>query len=555
MKSAIAVAFCLMSGAAMAQTAQELIDSGKNTENVPTFGMGYRLNQNSPLKQITPKNVKRLVPVWSASVSNDQGELAQPTIYNGVMYVVNGNGTFAFDVETGAKIWATPVDYDRAAARMSSAGLNMRGGATIYNGKLYRETIDCFVIALDMKTGKEVWRQKFADFKEGYTGIIAPLVANGVVITGMAGGDRTTRGFLKGWDPETGQNLWTHYNIPAPGEPGSETWPKDIPDAWKYGGGATWQNGSYDAELDLVYWGTGNAEPYNPIYRGGNDSLYTASVVAIRPKTGERVWHYQFIPNESYDFDGTAEPVLADLTVGGVKRKALISANKNGFMYVIDRTNGKLIAAHPFVKVNWASHVDLKTGRPVLTDVLERAMKGETVEVFPARGTNASLIAFNPKTGLVYVNAWESSRIMKYTKVDFKLGAGSTGIETSFRTPPNGEPWGYHMAFDPVTGKAAWKTPVRETYISAGMLATDGGLLFTGRLNGDFIALDQSSGKELWKFKTGSGINAPAITYTVKGKQYVTIMSGTGGVLNRVMKVADIANTGGSVWTFALMKD
>jgi alcohol dehydrogenase (cytochrome c) len=542
-------------GCALAQTAQELIDNGKDSENVTTFGMGYHLNQYSPLSQINKSNVKRLVPIWSTSLSNDAGELAQPTIYNGVMYVVNGHWTFALDVATGQQIWRTPVEFERGAARVGQPGVIMRGGATIYDGKLFRETIDCHVVALDMKTGKEIWRQKFADYKEGYTGIIAPLVANGVVITGMAGGDRTTRGFLDGWEPETGKKLWRRYTIPAPGEPGSETWPKDMPDAWKYGGGATWQNGSYDPELDLVYWGTGNAEPYNPAYRGGADSLYTASMIAIRPKTGELVWHYQYIPNESFDFDGSAEPVLADLRIDGQVRKVLLSANKNGFMYVIDRTDGKLIAAHPFVKVNWASHIDLKTGRPVLTDIYDQAVKGETVEIWPSRGTNASLMAFNPKTGLVYVNSWEVARILKYTKFEFILGQGSTGVETSFRAPPAGEPWGYHMAFNPMTGKAEWKVPVTGTVISAGMLATDGGLLFTGRLNGEFIALDQTTGETLWKFKTGSGINSPPITYTHKGRQYVTTLSGIGGVVNRTMKAADAVPTGGSVWTFALMPD
>ena len=198
MKKILATLLCFCCGSALAQTAQELIDNGKNSENVTTFGMGYHLNQYSPLSQINKSNIKRLVPVWSTSLSNDTGELAQPTIYNGVMYVVNGHWTFALDVATGQQIWRTPVEYDRGAARVGAAGVILRGGATIYNGKLFRETIDCHVIALDMKTGKQIWKQKFADFKEGYTGIIAPLVANGVVITGMAGGDRTTRG-ASGW--------------------------------------------------------------------------------------------------------------------------------------------------------------------------------------------------------------------------------------------------------------------------------------------------------------------------------------------------------------------
>ena len=239
MKKILAALLCCWCSPALAQTAQELIDSGKNSDNIPTFGMGYRLNQYSPLNQINKGNVKRLVPVWTTSLANDVGEMAQPTIYNGVMYVVNGHWTFALDVATGRLIWRTPVEYERAAARVGTAGALMRGGATIYNGKLFRQSLDCHVMALDMKTGKQIWKQKFADYKEGYIGVIAPLVANGVVITGMAGGDRTTRGFLDGWDPETGQQLWRRYTIPAPGEPGSETWPKDIPDAWKYGGGAT----------------------------------------------------------------------------------------------------------------------------------------------------------------------------------------------------------------------------------------------------------------------------------------------------------------------------
>jgi alcohol dehydrogenase (cytochrome c) len=555
MRKILAALLCCWCGPALAQTAQELIDSGNNTDNVPTFGMGYRLNQYSPLSKINKGNVKRLVPLWTTSLANEVGELAQPTVYNGVMYIVNGHWTFALDVATGQPIWRTPVEYERAAARVGNAGAIMRGGATIYNGKLFRQSLDCHVIALDMKTGKQIWKQKFADYKEGYIGVIAPLVASGVVVTGMAGGDRTTRGFLDGWDPETGQHLWRRYTIPAPGEPGSETWPnKDIPDAWKYGGGATWQNGSYDPELDLVYWGTGNAQPYNPAYRGGMDSLYTASVLAIRPKTGEMVWHYQYIPNESFDLDGSAELVLADLTINGQVRKVLMSAQKNGFLYVLDRTNGQLIAAHPYVKVNWATHIDLETGRPVLTDVYDRAVKGETVEVWPSRGTNASLMAFNPKTGLVYLNSWEIARILKYVKFEFVLGQGSTGVETSFKAPP-GEPWGYHMAFDPLTGKAKWKIPLIESVSSAGMLATDGGLLFTGGITGDFIALDQDTGESLWRFKTGSGINSAPITFTHQGRQFVTVLSGIGGSVNRRVKGYDLIPSGGSVTTFALMPE
>ena len=225
MKKILAAILCAWCSVALGQTAEELISDGKNTENVTTFGMGYDLKMYSPLKQINKSNVKRLVPIWSFSTSNDMGDLSQPTVYNGVMYVVNGNWTFAIDIETGRQIWRTPVNFDRGALRVSGGGALMRGPATIYNGKLFRTTLDAHVIALDMKTGKEVWRQKYADFKEGYKGVVAPTIANGVLISGTGGGESTTRGFIEGYDPDTGKRLWRTWTIPAPGEKGSETWP------------------------------------------------------------------------------------------------------------------------------------------------------------------------------------------------------------------------------------------------------------------------------------------------------------------------------------------
>jgi alcohol dehydrogenase (cytochrome c) len=552
MKKILAALLCAWFGLASAQTAEELLADGKNTENVLTFGMGYDLKMWSPLKQINKSNVKRLVPIWNLSLMNEMGELAQPTVYNGVMYVVNGNWTFAIDVATGRQIWRTPVNYERGALRVTTGGAYLRGAATIYNGKLFRQNIDGHVAALDMKTGKEIWKTKFGEWKESYGGIVQPSIANGVLISGMAGGDRTARGFLDGYDPETGKQLWRRWTVPAPGEPGSETWPnKEFPDAWKYGGAATWQPGSYDPQLDLFYIGTGNAEPYNPKYRGGMDSLYAASVLAIRPKTGEMAWYYQFLPNDSFDFDATAENIIADIQVEGKPRKVLINVNKNGFVYVIDRTDGKLIAAHPFVNQNWAKHIDLKTGRPVLTDLLDRAIKGETIDLLPRLGTNATLSAYNRRTGMLYLNSWELIRVMKFVDVELKIGQGYTGIETSSKFP---KPIGYHVAMNPLTGKVAWKTPLQDFASSAGVLGTDGGLLFTGKLTGEFIALDQATGKQLWQFKTGSSVNAPPITYTNKGVQYVTILSGRGGS-NPTRAVGDIVPAGGSVWTFALLPE
>jgi len=532
------------------QTTADLVNDGKDTARVATQSMGYDRKSYSPLRQINTSSVKRLVPIWNASVMNDQGELAAPTVWDGVMYVINGRWTFAIDIETGRQIWRTPVTLEPGIDRAAIT----RGAATIYNGKVFRVTIDNHVLALDMKTGKEVWNQKFADAKEGYYATSAPIVANGVLISGMAGGESTTRGFLDGWDPDTGKKLWRRHTIPAPGEPGSETWPAGS-DAWKYGGGPTWRSGSYDPELDLVYWGTGNAEPYNPQPRGGLDSLFTSSVLAIRPKTGEIACHFQYTPNDVYDVDGADEHVLADIRVDGQLRKVMIQPNKNGFLYVLDRTNCRLIAAHPYVKVNWATHIDLATGRPVLTDVYKRFLAGEEVEIWPSRGTNAVPVAFNPNTGLVYAPTWNLPRLQKLAPpAPQVLGTSTTGVSARLPDVKPGDVLGYFVAINPLTGAKKWEVPLTDLPSSAGMLATGGGLVFTGKLTGEFVALDESTGRTLWQFKTGSSINATAITYTHRGRQYVSVASGLGGGLaNRY--AAGKVPTGGSVWTFALMPD
>src|SRR5215471_2063631 len=533
----------------LAQTTEELVNDGKNPENVLSHSMGYDRKSYSPLKQINKTNVKRLVPIWSTSLMNEQGELSAPTVYNGVMYVVNGKWSFAIDVETGQQIWRTPVDLEQGVTR---SAFN-RGGATIYNGKLFRVTVDNHVLALDMKTGQQVWNQKYADLKDGYYSTGGPIVANGVLISGEGGGESTTRGFLDGWDPDTGKKLWRRYTIPAPGEPGSETWPKGT-NAWSQGGGPTWRSGSYDPQLDLVYWGVGNAEPYDPRPREGLDSLYTNSVLAIRPKTGEIACYYQYTPNDVYDVDATDENVLADIQVNGQLRKVMIQTNKNGFMYVLDRTNCKLIAANPLTRVNWATRIDMATGRPVLTDVSKRFAAGEEVEIYPSRGTNAVPIAFNPNTGLIYASTWNLPRIQKLvmTPAPQVLGGSTTGVTARLPQVQSGQPYGHFTAIDPLTGKPKWAIPMLDLPSSAGVLATGGGLIFTGKLTGEFLALDEETGKTLWQFKTGSSVNSTAITYTHNGKQYVTVASGLGGGLAS-RYAADKVPAGGSVWTFAVM--
>ncbi len=532
----------------LAQTTEELVNDGKNTENVTTQSMGYDRKSYSPLKQIDKSNVRRLVPIWNASLMNDQGELAAPTIYNGVLYAINGRWTFAIDVATGKQIWRTPVKLEPGIRRIAFH----RGAATIYNGKLFRVTIDNHVLALDMKTGQELWNQKFADARDGYFASGGPIVANGVLISGVAGGEYTTRGFLDGWDPDTGKKLWRRYTIPAPGEPGSETWPKNS-EAWTQGGSPTWRSGSYDPQLDLVYWGTGNAEPYDPRPREGLDSLFTNSVLAIRPKTGEIACYFQYTPNDVYDADGTDENVLADIQVDGQLRKVMIQTNKNGFLYVLDRTNCKVIAAHPYVKVNWATHIDLVTGRPVLTDIYKRFAAGEEVEIWPSRGTNAVPIAFNPNTGLIYASTWDIPRIEQLARPrPVVMGAGSTGVNARLPEIKPGDVVGHFLAINPLTGEKKWEIPLTDLPSAAGMLATGGGLVFTGKLTGEFMALDETTGQTLWQFKTGSSINSTAITYTYKGRQYVTVASGLGGN-EATLYAGTKVPTGGSIWTFALM--
>ncbi len=339
---------------ALAQTADEL----KNDQNTPgdilTYGMGYGHQRYSPLTQINRDTVKRLVPAWSYSMADNNGQQSHPLVKDGVIYITDHAKTVALDALTGKQIWKSVIEYAPETTRVVCCGIVNRGAA-IFEGKLFRTTLDASVIALDPKTGKELWRTKSADPKDGYSMTVAPLVANGVVIAGVAGAEFGHRGYLEGYDPQTGKVLWRTWTIPEPGQKGSETWPKN--DAWKSGGGSTWLTGSYDPELDLVFWGTGNPAPWNPLGRVG-DNLYTNTTLAIRPKTGEIAWYYQNTPGDPFDYDGVNELVHADLQVNGQTRKVIMQAHRNGFFYVLERATGKLVAANKFVKVNWADGVE-----------------------------------------------------------------------------------------------------------------------------------------------------------------------------------------------------
>jgi alcohol dehydrogenase (cytochrome c) len=543
----------LVSASAFAQTLDDLKNDAKTPDNVLTYGMGYGQQRYSTLKQINTKNVSKLAPVWGFSLNNPQGQEAQPIISDGVMYVSTHSDTFAIDALTGKQIWTNKIELPSDVFKMACCGIVNRGVA-LYNGKVFRTTLDAHVQALDAKTGKEIWKSKAADYKQGYAMTVTPLVANGVLITGISGGEYGTRGFIDGWDLETGKQLWRRYTTAAPGEKGGDTWPGDTA---QKGGAPAWLTGTYDPELDLMYWGTGNGGPWNAEYRKG-DNLYICSVLAIRPKTGEIVWHYQFSPNDIYDYDGVNELVHADLKVGGQTKKVIMQANRNGFFYVIDRTNGKLLAANQFAKkMNWAEKIDMATGRPVESQITKDLRSGKKVEVWPSAfgGKNWNPMSFNPQTGLVYANTLNFGMEYSTNKPEYKLGEWYMGVEFSPAPPKDGSAMGYLMAIDPMTGKAKWEMPWKNMPSFSGIMSTASGLLFTGNAEGEFMALDANTGKKLWQFQTSSGIISPPVTWQHNGKQYVTVVTGSGGVY-ALSGDPRMANTpaGGSVWTFALAK-
>jgi len=541
---------------ALAQTADELKNDDKTPGDVLTYGMGYSQHRFSPLTQINRQTVKRLVPAWSYSLADNRGLEGQALVKDGVVFLTDHEKTVAVDALTGREIWKTMVEYPPETTRVVCCGIVNRGAA-LFDGKLYRTTLDANVIALDAKSGKEVWRTKSSDPKDGYSMTVAPLVANGVVIAGVAGAEYGIRGYLEGFDAQTGKSLWRTYTIPEKGQPGSETWPGDT---WKQGGGSTWITGSYDPDLDLVYWGTGNPAPWNPLNRKG-DNLYTNSVLAFQPKTGKVVWHFQMTPGDPFDYDGVNEWILADLPVDGGTRKVVMHADRNGYLYVIERATGKLVAANAFVKVNWADGIDKETGRPVWSAETKAVVdKGEKQRIYPAvsGGKNWGPMAFDPTRRLLYINTNEWGMDYEPAPVEqvANLKAGQPHYGVKFPAAFDADKRGLLRATDPLTGKAKWELPFKSPNI-AGVLATAGGLVFTGMLTGEFIAVDADTGKIVWQFQTPSGIVGQPITWEKDGKQYVTVTSGIGGVYALKMGDPNVAKVpaGGSLWTFKLFED
>jgi alcohol dehydrogenase (cytochrome c) len=542
----------------LAQTADELKHDEKTPGDVLTYGMGYSQRRFSPLAHINRDNVKRLVPAWSYSMADNRGQEAQPLVKDGVIYLTDHEKTIAIDALSGKQIWKSILEYPPDTTRVVCCGIVNRGAA-LFDGKLYRTTLDAHVIALDLTTGKEVWRTKSADPQDGFSMTGAPLVANGVVITGVAGAEFGHRGYLEGLDPQTGEQLWRTYSIPAPGEPGSETWAGE---SMKTGGGSTWITGSYDPELDLVFWGTGNPAPWNPLGRQG-DNLYTNSILAIQPSTGKVVWWYQMTPNDPFDYDGVNELVQAELTIDGTPRQVIMQANRNGFLYLLERATGKLLAANKFVKVTWAERIDMATGRPVWTEVTKAALEGQNVQVWPSLigGKNWHPMSYSPVSQLLYVNTtafgWDYQPLPREEVSNLKPGQPHYGVKRPLvflYDDPNGR--SYLRAIDPLTGQSKWAVPFQSPNFS-GTLVTAGGLVFTGRLTGEFMAVDADTGQRLWEFQTSAGIVGQPITWERDGKQYVTVTSGATGPY--VMRAGDpnLANVpaGGSLWTFKLFEE
>jgi alcohol dehydrogenase (cytochrome c) len=551
-----AIAFtAAFAGGGFAQSAEDLKHDEKTPGDVLVYGMGYAGQRFSPLTQINKDNVTRLVPMWAYSITDNHGAEAFPVIKDGVIYTTAHNATIAVDAMTGKQIWRANHEYPPETLRVVCCGVVNRGVA-IYNGKIIRALLDNYIIALDAKTGKEVWKTKSpapTSVENGYAMTGAPLVANGVVVGGVAGAEYSHRGFLEGYDAETGKHLWRLYTIPGEGEPGSETWGGD---SNLTGGGSSWVTGTYDPELDLVYWGIGNPSPWNPRARKG-DNLFTNSIFAIRPKTGERVWYFQTTPGDLFDYDGVHTPVIATLNVAGQPRKVVMQANRGGFLYVLDAKDGKLLAANPFGKVNWADGIDMKTGRPQHTQVYKDALEGKNITVWPsiAGVTNWQHMSYSPLTGMLYINTLHVGMTYEAPEPPNLVPGKPSGPGTVKRTTVLDDPniRGYLKAVDPMTGKSKWETPYKSPNFSS-TLVTASNLVFTGVMTGEFQALDADTGTVLWSFQTPSGIIGQPVTWERNGQQYVTVMSGIGGVYALRAGDPNLMNVpaGASLWTFSL---
>jgi alcohol dehydrogenase (cytochrome c) len=483
------------------------------------YGKNYAAWRYAESDQINASNVGKLAPAWSFQSGVSGKFETTPIVDKGLMYITGpSNHAWALDLKTGRPFWhhSTPVPK---GVNLCCGQVN-RGFAAL-GDRLFKVTVEAGVVALDAKTGKKVWETKIDEYKHGYSATVAPLAIKGLVIVGIAGAEFGTRGFLDAYDAETGKRVWRFWTVPAPGEPGGDTWGGN--DSWKRGGGSTWITGSYDPELNVIYWGTGNPGPdFNGDVRPG-DNLYTCALVALDADTGKLKWHYQFTPHDVHDWDATSDPVLLDLDHQGRKVKAVMMANRNGYYYALDRTNGKLLAAKAYTKVSWADGINLSTGKPNLIAGQEPTEEGNRSCPTIGGGHNWQATAYSPMTNLYYFNTTDGCQL--YYKYEQEYVDG-LWYQASTVGPIAGEPSsGSIVALKPATGDVAWRFELTSGPTS-GLLATKGNLVFGGDREGYVFALDALTGKVLWRYQTGGVVIAPPITYEFGGRQYIAVAAG-----------------------------
>jgi alcohol dehydrogenase (cytochrome c) len=498
---------------------RDILDGLKDPSRWLTFSGDYSGRRHSPLTQITRENVSRLTAEWTfqtGTMTRGRGFEATPLAFDGVLYVTGSNDfAWALDARTGRPFWTYRRELPADLTYGAQAPVN-RGFAMLAD-RLFMATLDAHLLAFDRSSGRLLWDVTLADYKTGYSATLAPLVIDGKLIVGISGGEYPTRGFLDAYDPAMGTRIWRFYTVPAPGEPGSETWPQ-APEVVARGGGGTWMTGTYDPDLNLLYWGTGNP---NPDYFGDGrtgDNLYTNSLVAVDAATGAPTWHYQFTPHDTHDWDSNHVPVLADLIIAGTPRKVVMVANRNGFFYVLDRRDGALLVAKPFTGTTWAREIG-RDGRPIV-------LNDGTRDCVPDQwgGTNFNPPSFDPALGLFFVNARETCAVYVPQKPANTAGRQNFGgVVRVDREKASGA----LRAIDPVTGERRWEF----TYPSptmAGVLTTASGLVFAGDNEGNLMAFDARTGANLWRYATGTPIwGAAPMTYMLDGRQHVVIASGT----------------------------